>query len=129
MISDFKEFRLGNLVMDKVSGEWMEIFEIGANITANVLNREKYPLPDGWQMAPIPLSEDILEKCGFKPYNDDGLWLCIGWESFTLQNRYLSYDGFDAKLWNEDIMPIVTSLHRLQNLYFALTGEELAYKL
>lgn len=124
-----QELRLGNMVMDKISGEWMEVFEISENITAHVINREKYPLPDGWQMAPIPLSEDILEKSGFEPYNDDGLWRCIGWESFTLQNRYLSDAGFNAKLWNEDIMPVITSLHQLQNLYFALTGEELTCRL
>ena len=123
------ELRLGNFVMDVIiSKEWMIVDEIGETVGATVINREKYPLPKGWQMGPIALNEDILGKCGFEPYNDDGLLRCIGMESFTLQNRYLSENGFDAKLWNEDIMPIVTSLHQLQNLYYALTGEELTIK-
>lgn len=84
---------------------------------------------DGWSMyVPIELTEEILEKCGFEPCSDDGLWNYIGMQSFTLQNRYLSGDGFDAKLFNEDIMPFIKSLHQLQNLYFALTNEELNYK-
>lgn len=83
-------------------------------------------------IQPIPLTPEILEKCGF--HNEDkGLgedyWklkrrLCKeGWsEKFTL---YLPYFNLSTYTGNVYLKP----LHQLQNLYFALTGQELEINL
>lgn len=66
--------------------------------------------------TPITLTEDILLKCGFAGFAmliNDGdkfevspILGCAWYEALLISNR-------------------VTYLHQLQNLYFALTGEEL----
>jgi hypothetical protein len=73
---------------------------------------------------PIPLTPEILEKAGFKSaeYTDD-LWLEIGGEhSITYRDGKLLLECHDS-FYNINFE--YQSLHSLQNLYFALTGEEL----
>ena len=70
---------------------------------------------------PIPLTEEILLKCGFSsPIN--------GW--YTSPNKTLEF-GFngEGKLILMDWFLEITSLHQLQNLYFALTNTELEINL
>ena len=72
---------------------------------------------------PIPLTEDILLKCGFEL--DEYLYLKI--------SEYLSiiWIGYLSLEVNGNIISIGDSpfLHQLQNLYFALTNTELTIKL
>ena len=78
----------------------------------------------------IPLTPEILEKCGFE-------W-DIFWQGFAdKRGRYYlqeandnGYNMFNGK-WKQQInwMKALEYLHQLQNLYFALTGEELTVKL
>ncbi len=75
---------------------------------------------------PIPLTADVLDQCGFEEIGtgenpDTG-------ESETVYNKgdiYLS--GINGTIYLKIGMArfAVPSLHRLQNLYFDLTGEEL----
>jgi len=72
---------------------------------------------------PIPLTPEILEKCGFafKPTGEE------------VYEQIWSIDGFE--IWEHDsgfchdfhYGGDVKHLHQLQNLYFALCGEELNY--
>ena len=75
----------------------------------------------------MPLTEEILEKCGF---SFEKHW----------RKRIANLDFFICSLGNMDefyllqfgscgIMPPCKYLHQLQNLYFALTGTELEFKL
>jgi len=75
---------------------------------------------------PIQLTEDILLKCGFERIRnnyiikvDDFLWFGLDYEDYSLFIR--------DKYGKDEIVPTryIDSLHQLQNLYFALTGEEL----
>jgi len=59
---------------------------------------------------PIPLTPEILEKCDFYGTN------------FPAQ---LSVSNNGNYYWGNGINIEVKSLHQLQNLYFALTAEEL----
>ena len=75
-------------------------------------------------IEPVPLTEEILLKCGFKPIGIDGnrwvLQLCIG-EYFTIEAyNYIFYCTLCT--WVE-----FKYFHQLQNLYFALTGSELVF--
>lgn len=84
---------------------------------------------------PIPLTPEILEKCGFEkdPFEMSG---CEVWNfpntfwrvarSYRNENEY--------KLWGKLVSPPTWNLktfaylHELQNIIFALTNEELTFK-
>ena len=73
-------------------------------------------------IEPIPLTEEWIVKFGF---------YFAGHEKRTFLQVYVK-DGVKLRLSNSGILyyqniPIKT-VHRLQNLYFALTGEELTLK-
>ena len=71
----------------------------------------------------IPLTDDILVRCGFEKCDD-----------YFLPNGVIKYSNRIMKLVeNIDVFLVldidfhveIKYLHQLQNLYFALTGEEL----
>jgi hypothetical protein len=93
---------------------------------------------DKFILNPIPLTEEILLKCGFERY-----------KTYLFRKRinddfYLIFSPKDTRplycilrMYNDD-MDILQEcnnsvdcnyLHQLQNLYFALTNEELTVKL
>jgi hypothetical protein len=65
---------------------------------------------------PIPLKEEWLLKFGFKT-------LCKDWQKkgIIIHTRKRGYVLRKS-------VPVIQYVHQLQNLYFALTGEELTYK-
>ena len=66
----------------------------------------------------IPITPEILERCGFEsnPYHD----------RYELGYFHFEHCAIRQMIWIEKY-PHVNYLHQLQNLYFALTGEELQY--
>jgi len=74
--------------------------------------------------SPIPLTEEWLLKFGFKNYErlrfSLGGTLIVDLEDFTVGINECDVFWF----LSNDIMYV----HQLQNLYFALTGEELVFK-
>lgn len=88
---------------------------------------------------PIPLTPEILEKCGFQNYYGHGVifrYKNVFWGlelyhgDFILTINQPQFDRFgdiEYEKWGEE-KTIIHYLHQLQNLYFALTGEELDIK-
>lgn len=89
------------------------------------------------KIHPIPLTEEWLEKFGFKKVEhemDD--YLCIEyikdldeWSRMEIQDD-MSFGIYD-KIGRECVAfenDIIDSVHRLQNIWFALTGKELEIK-
>lgn len=74
---------------------------------------------------PIPLTEEILLKCGFF-YDVD----CDTYKvsDCTLQIDLSDFETAEAIVFAESL-GYIKYLHQLQNLYFALTGKELDVKL
>jgi hypothetical protein len=71
-------------------------------------------------VKPIPLTEEWLLKFGFEYSDlngDSGLWKIPPFQIYGKYNQFL----YDYRL-------DVNYVHQLQNLYFALTGEELTIK-
>tara|TARA_R110001606_G_scaffold40313_1_gene110243 strand:+ start:319 stop:702 length:384 start_codon:yes stop_codon:yes gene_type:complete len=67
--------------------------------------------------TPIPLTEEWLKRLGFEYSDlngDSGLWKIPPFQIYGKYNQFI----YDYKL-------DVNYVHQLQNLYFALTGEEL----
>lgn len=71
-------------------------------------------------IEPIPLTEDILLKCGFKKIS--------GWNEFILDDLRCEF-RCDTMLLYYPFGVNIKYLHQLQNLYFALTNKELDIKL
>ena len=89
-------------------------------------------------LNPLPLTEEILLKCGFEKGSicyHNAFSLNVKKTDFYLRPSFIDgfYWGFNMnpkKLDCElnDVMPL-QYLHQLQNLYFALTGTELEINL
>lgn len=81
---------------------------------------------------PIPLTEDILLKCGFSVITENSAgkryaYVVNGIYSSDLSFTYWTTTKEKGKFFRGDLQ--LKSLHQLQNLYFALTGEELTINL
>lgn len=126
-----RELRIGNLVEYP---NWSNnkdkcIFEIGS---ISKLNDEitvtkgliKISSKNIYYFKPIPLTEEWLLKFGFDntlagiPSFHNGMF-GLFWENCSL---FLLTQGVCLEI------PYIKSVHHLQNLYFALTGEELTIK-
>ena len=71
---------------------------------------------------PIPLTPEILEKCGFGR-NDN--YYSNGKMEFKVESLRIGMDVYMVP--NALYCSSIQYLHQLQNLFFALTGEELAF--
>lgn len=121
------ELRIGNKVLYKK--EIVEIasvsgikYSFGNQDITICLSDSSLLSVDISQLSPIPLTPELLEKCG----------LVYDGEYFAIKNSYFELtpteDGKFQLTINSaeyETKLIVEYLHQLQNLYFALTGEEL----
>jgi hypothetical protein len=102
-------------------GNWYNEFGMPKQATPNLIFN-LYHIGLAGKIAidctPIPLTPEILLKSGFEAF-DDG-WYIL--ESFTwnIYDKLIRWNSFQLKC---------QYLHQLQNLYFALTGEELEISL
>ena len=108
------ELRVGNLI------QWESTGDIESVIDIKTL-RLKNPIINNIHIKdckPIPLTEEWLLKFGFvsNPYQD------------RYENEFIHVECNKTRgiteLWIER-MPHIKYVHQLQNLYFALTGQEL----
>lgn len=135
------EFRIGNLMQDELTGSLLRIIELTEdNVVTHVIDRSKFPLPDGWKMVPIQVTCDWLLKFGFvkdvfnsfnlsiSPWPKDHLkQLSFSGDYIFLREGNLKdsrHEDSIVTLWNNDVKGLI-SIHQLQNLYYSLTGTEL----
>lgn len=130
---DAKELRIGNLFKTHVCDNFRidEIYKdedwfycVKNNIGCN--GSSLYGFVDDLQ--PIPLTEGLLLKCGFKKINH-----IYGYSFFSMERKKSGanidiYEAYSAIGGNTSV-PHIQFLHQLQNLYFALTGKELKIEL
>ena len=109
------ELRIGNHAKSVLAG----------NCRINRSNLACFEEKD-WQ--PIPLTEEWLVKFGFEKVTegDNNNWFRGGgryWvQEHTEVNDFIFYGE------NSSIEKCIESIHQLQNIYHALTGEELTIK-
>ena len=124
----------------------MEANELRLNNWVNHCNKEvQITIHDLFDIAvfeddvftPIPLTEEILLKFGFEKTDDYGDIIYYEPKDRGNRNYYICFDHEDisfglnvfgncTNLLHDDSN--LQFLHQLQNLYFALTGEELILK-
>lgn len=83
---------------------------------------------DLFQFYPIPLTEEWLLKFGFEitkqTKEDNNIWTFKGSECKFELEQIIKFHLYDNMHFGTEIKHV----HQLQNLYFALTGEELKFK-
>ena len=88
------------------------------------------------EYKPIPLTEEWLQKFGFEKRDKNERWPIDSFKKVILNRGvihfYMKADGVDCEIGNKSGYsfgkPKIKYVHQLQNLYFALTGEELTIK-
>lgn len=132
-----KDLRIGNYVKLKGFDNFYKVSEIYfSGIECNFEEGKKKHFANRIDnFEPIPLTPEILEKAGFERVGRNYqikhelptkriFIVSDTWISGTWQNW-----AFSLNDENQQIFVALHSLHQLQNLYFALTGEELTINL
>ena len=139
------ELRIGNYVekgipqrvlsisvnKDSLNGGDFDVYEF--------VNTEIYPneLLYASEFNPIPLTEEWLLKFGFEKHNESNDYPTCNNNDICYVNPYSYLEGtYYVSLGNDPMFAMmcygglkyIYYVHSLQNLYFALTGEELTIK-
>lgn len=112
------ELRIGNYVYDDVLKDIDTVYQLDLRCVNDCyikdLNNE---------MKPIPLTEEWLLKFGFVVFGiDKDHYSLHDFKLFDVGGYYI------VTPLPHEYKPIIKHVHQLQNLYFALTGEELTIK-
>jgi hypothetical protein len=132
-----RELRIGNYIrldstkewIPKNEGQWTMVTSICARgINYSHHFGESVSWDEIEMYEPIPLTEDILLKCGFELSGSEFGIDCfeegeLRLDKKTFAPRFYDYDS------SCDLPYFIEHLHQLQNLYFALTNEELKVNL
>ena len=110
------ELRLGNYFQETTSKEIIQV----ENISKDKIGFSGY-FTTGWQAEPIELTEEWLLKLGFDKDSEYIVGAGICWHFKHPKHKYKLSETFRLMLLGIDLK----YLHQLQNLYFALCGEEL----
>lgn len=129
-----KELIIGNKVginLQQFPTNYFTVLEIGETMKLCEVGREHtqdyFYVGD---IQPIPISPEILLKCGFtKHENSNEYWnfwiLSNGWHiSEALHTEPSAGVKTGLCYWSDEYIEI-KYLHQLQNLYFALTSQEM----
>ena len=121
-----QELRVGNLV--KLNDQAETITDIVSDHGKYFVDTDKHIsiFLDNQSLKPIPLTEQWLIKLGFEKHFNG--YFCkreyLLLKQHKLENKWFAWVN---KVGDIDCTRI-NSVHQLQNLYFALTGQELELK-
>jgi hypothetical protein len=136
------EFRIGNWVIENIDGDrrFYQVWEIESKSEGDGYRVNGIDLA---KIEPIPLTPEILAKARFVYEGDN--WFKKTWEAnypgsenYQMDRSLCIKINLKAERTNilspeeTECMPIgwpFQHLHQLQNLYFALTGQELTIDL
>ncbi len=129
------ELRVGNYVQtdNSTPPHYIDIITVDSILDLGKYGGKINNNHDSWDwdlenIHPIPLTEEWLLKFGFEKLliGDGNEYLIdvngLGW-SINIKSKYVGFDYLE----NTEIAKCLY-VHQLQNLYFALTGEELQLK-
>lgn len=121
-----KELRIGNLVY--WNGE-VDMINSLSSMEPFLVTSDFNKCVEWDELEPIPLTEEWLVKFGFVK-DADGSYLKFKMAIFLDKrfkyNLYLQTEETSSKWFEVGIK--IKHVHQLQNLFFALTGEELTIK-
>ncbi|MEY4351142.1 MAG: hypothetical protein RL078_1209 [Bacteroidota bacterium] len=121
-----KQIRIGNLVMDG-----HEVEKVNARMISMLAGNHA-------DFDPIQLTEEWLIKFGFSQMTDTSpanyrmhkskMFFYIRYGTFTTDGGQTDLIGYNGLFIANKFVRVIRYVHELQNLYFALTGEELTLK-
>ena len=123
---DARELRIGNLFIDNKTKTIISVI----GLTEEIITFSGH-FKNDWQAEPIPLTEEWLLKFGFESYNQKSYKLNIILDNKDTFLVFYSHSGGNIMMSINDpkndynLIREIKHVHQLQNLYFALTGEEL----
>lgn len=112
---DAKELRIGNLTEQ---GEIKNFWEKGIHVGFGKCFEFN-------ELKPITLTEEWLLKFGFRCVTNN--WYNVHANNNTFNVYLFEEIGYRVEIVSQSIA-VLKYVHQLQNLYFALTGEELTIK-
>jgi hypothetical protein len=118
-------------------GNWVSNGEKNFTVDVNVLYDMALP---GYELSPIPLDGEMVEKAGFiAEYvskfaikygsKHSGRHDEFGVNYYFPKSFYSEEGGWFVRYYSENVKNPIKYLHQLQNLYFSLTGAELEISL
>jgi hypothetical protein len=135
------ELRIGNLVQIEIDDEiyYTKVEGIKKSEVSLSLSIRGYKWDDLEDIDPIPITHEILEKAGFEKkllnqyFYPGGFQLSLFKIANYSGDAYFDYDSNEGylRLLSSDggdtssVIEKIQFLHQLQNIYFALAGEEL----
>lgn len=122
------ELRIGNFLLFAETGAEFKVNQIDEK-GLGVENESENVWIEIETFEPIPLTEKRLLDFGFskEDYTEGYIGIDCKNAEFVLcgPNEFKGYYTFSFKLGGIPMFKKIESVHELQNLYFALTGEEL----
>jgi hypothetical protein len=132
------ELRIGNLVQRKYDQKVLKIIHIKENVRVEYIRSDTglihKPIQHFNEIKPIDLREEILLKFGFnKDYQKGYIGIDVCNSDFVLteplkMGEWQTSYAFQFETGNVPKFKQIEFVHQLQNLYFALCGEELELK-
>jgi hypothetical protein len=131
-----EELRIGNYVEWSTPALAINIKELSHKVSSkDLVNLEENKI----LLEPIPLTEEWLVKFGFTESKEHNNFQSKAFHITISENKIFEIrtNNQGTRMWNnkhgwkqqyEDIDVYPKYVHQLQNLYFALTGEELQSK-
>ena|SRR5690242_17051528 len=113
------ELRIGNLIYDDL-GHVVHVSSLTHQTVESVIDEnDRRVWTTVFRPLPIPIRDDVLERFGFEYEYTIGGFLRWQKGEFKLLDRRLPHPQFHHP------QAMIQFVHELQNLYFALTHEEL----
>lgn len=123
------ELRIGNILNYRIEGDRFKPYAI---VALDILNASKYINQFNFHYSPVVLTDQVLLDCGFdKLVIDRDISYQLPFKNYMFmftKNDFLVFgiQGVANYEWAEGV--VIKHLHTLQNLFYALNGEELEYK-
>lgn len=122
---DVKELRIGNWVY--YLGCRAKINSISVSSSCGYVSTFSSGIVTQNQIEPIPLTEDLILKCGFTESYSDSKGYIYSINGVKFLRCFFDIPSFFIETEEDDDLfnrPI-DNLHQLQNIYYALIGQEL----
>ena len=136
---DVRELRIGNYILGEIDENEFAEVEVVALDSVDLTEHHIWctgltkQADEYYSFKPISLTEEWLIRFGFdKHTTDSGFGLDV-WNWYSKEDIEIHTDRADGTFVNPQYIASVRnvkleSVHQLQNLYHALTGEELTIK-
>ena len=127
---NFKELRIGNFILYKGSIQKISLISNENGLEGNSFinyefNEGNNVSCDSEHLQSISITDEVLQKFGFVLHNYLGFWQKITTVSGKRCEMDINKDYSIIDFMRRPVVKNVSTLHQLQNIYFALTGSEL----